>query len=160
MMPIIHAKILFTLSRFFPNIPNIAAILAYMRDFRKQRIQANATLGFFGLCAGLLLLLFLVVMSAQAAWNMYVKFTVASRADDAAQKELTDLTLQHEKIGAAVEGLSSARGEEGQIRERFGVVKPGEGAIQIVRNGTSTASLEGSDAGNPIWRILRSLFIW
>ncbi len=103
--------------------------------------------------------LMFAVFSAKAAWGMYVKFTVASRGNNAAQKELKDLENQYAKMSAAVENLSTARGEEGEIRERFGVAKPGEGTIEIIRSDASTSGT-GEEKENTFMRILHSLFVW
>jgi hypothetical protein len=131
-----------------------------MRDFRKQRSISHDIFNFFALCAGVLLVLGLTVFSVQAAWGMYTKFVVASKGHDAAKKELSQLEVQYARVSVAVDNLSTERGEEGEIRSRFGVARPGEGAIQIVRNGTS------SDGGQnmlkeSLWgRIFRAVFVW
>lgn len=131
-----------------------------MRDFRKQRSASRDIFNFFALSAGMLAVLALTVFSAQAAWGMYTKFVVASRGHEAAQKELSQLEGQYARVSAAVEDLSTGRGEEGEIRGRFGVARPGEGAIQIVRSDTSS---EGGQnfLKESLWdKIFRAVFVW
>jgi cell division protein FtsB len=131
-----------------------------MRDFKKQRSASHEVFNFFVLCGGILLILGLATVSVQAAWGMYTKFVVASQGDAAAKKELAQLELQHGRVSAAVADLSSGRGVEGQIRERFGVAKPGEGAIMIVRSGTSTAGEQNLNKENIFSRVFHALFVW
>lgn len=130
-----------------------------MQDFRKPRARSS-TLSFLMLCVALILVLALAAFAVRAAWGMYVKFTVASRGDAAAKQELGLLQNQYTRVSAAVADLSSDRGEEGQIRERFGVAKPGEGTIEIVRNGTSSDAGQDTNKENPFMRIWHALFIW
>lgn len=130
-----------------------------MQDFRK-RGKNSITANLFILGGASLVVLAFAVFTAKASWEMYVKFTVASRGDDASKLELAQLQDQYQKVSAAVADLSTTRGEESQIRERFGVGKPGEGTIEIVRNGTSSEDTQGSSAENPFMRIWHALFIW
>ena len=131
-----------------------------MRDFRKQRSQTHETFNFALLCAGVLGVLTIAAFSAHAAWDMYVKFTVASHADEAAQTELASLKNQYANVSGAVENFSTPRGEEGEIRERFGVAKPGEGAIQIVRAASSSDGAQNSLPQDIMSRIFRALIVW
>lgn len=131
-----------------------------MRDFKVQRSRTRESLRFFWLCAGVLGVLALMVASAHAAWDMYVKFSVASKADEAAQGDLASLKAQYASVGEAVQNLSTERGEEGEIRERFGVGKPGEGAIEIVRTATSTDAAQNT-LPQDLWsRLMRAFVVW
>ena len=131
-----------------------------MRDFRKQRSQTHEIFNFFLLCGGVVAVLGLAVFSAHAAWDMYVKFTVASKGDDASKTELASLESQYARVSQAVDNLSTPRGEEGEIRERFGVAKPGEGAIQIVRASTSSDGGQNSLPNDILSRVLRAFVVW
>lgn len=131
-----------------------------MRDFKRQRSADHQILNFFILCGGVLLVLALAGFSARAAWGMYQKFAIASEGDAAAQEDLGQLESQHARVSAAVANLSSSRGVEGQVRERFGVARPGEGAIMIVRAATGTPQSGVAAEGNIFNRIFRALFVW
>lgn len=131
-----------------------------MRDFRKQRSQTHDIFNFFVATLGLLLVLAFAVFAVRAAWGMYTKFVVASQADDAAQKELSQLKNQYARVSVAVGNLSSDRGQEEEIRGRFGVARPGEEAIQIVRSGTSTDGAQNL-LHESLWdKLRRALFVW
>jgi len=131
-----------------------------MRDFRKQRGRSKDVGRFFVLCAGLAGVLALALFSAQAAWGMYVKFTVASKGDEAAQGDLESLQAQYTRVTAAVDDFSTARGQEGEIRERFGVSKPGEGSIEIVRAATSSEGQQNTLPQDLWHRMLRAFVVW
>ena len=130
-----------------------------MRDFRKHRGKTSDTGRFFALCAGVMVVLALTVFSGQAAWGMYVKFTVASRGDEEAQTNLSQLNAQYTQMSAQVAALSTSRGQEGEIRERFGVAQPGEGAIDIIRTATTTGGQDTQPTS--FWsKILHAFVVW
>lgn len=130
-----------------------------MRDFRKQRGTNRSMLSFWLALGGFFAVLLLLGFSVRAAWGMYTKFIVASRGHEAAQHELSNLKKQYTRVSAAVETLSTLRGEESELRERFGVARPGEGAIQIIRSSTSTDS-EESLTQKGFWsKILQVFFV-
>jgi len=56
----------------------------------------------------------------------------AKQDAETAQQDLAQTTAEDEKAKAEVARLSSASGLEAALRQRFGVVKPGEGMIVLV----------------------------
>lgn len=104
-------------------------------------------------------MLLLLGFSVRAAWGMYTKFVVASRGHEASEHELLILKGQYARVSAAVDTLSTPRGEESELRERFGVAKPGEGTIQIVRPATSTESYVPQTSKSLWQRIFGSFFV-
>ena len=131
-----------------------------MRDFSKNRRgKSQEFLRLVASVLGVVILLLLFVVSARAAWDMYHKFAQASDDRQTAERELGSLKEKEMRIQTAVAALSSERGVEQEIRARFGVVKPGEGEIQIVRD-KDNAGLLGGEPQN-IWeRILQALSFW
>ncbi len=108
--------------------------------------------------AGLLILGAVAFVASNAAWGMYGKFAEAAAARAGAETQLHDLQSRDQKIQADVQTLSSDRGLEAAARERFGVVRPGEGEIRIVRQSTSTELLR-QESG--FWqRLQHFLFVW
>ncbi|HEY4501974.1 MAG TPA: hypothetical protein VJJ20_02815 [Candidatus Paceibacterota bacterium] len=130
-----------------------------MQDYRRRRgnkqdvLRAGLGLG------GVLLLAFLAFFAVRGALGMYSKFASASQADASAQVELEDLRRQLSQVGAAATALSSERGVEAGVRERYGVARPGEGQIDIIRREATTT---GSTPGEPglFTKIFRALFVW
>jgi cell division protein FtsB len=90
---------------------------------------------------------------------MYQKFAEASGAHEAAQEELAALKERHAQVEAAVASLSSERGLEAEIRNRFGVAREGEGEIKIVRD--EEVKEPGELQKKSLWqRILNAFAIW
>jgi len=109
--------------------------------------------------AGVLVLAAASFVAARAAWDMYGKFAAASQARTDAEVELAQLQEQYAHVETEVASLNTERGVEAAVRERYGVAKPGEGEIDIVRQSpTSTAATAGQDS----WfaRLWHSLFVW
>jgi hypothetical protein len=90
---------------------------------------------------------------------MYQKFASASEADAAAHVELAGLAEQERQVGAAASDLASDRGVEAGIRERYGVARPGEGQIDIVRREASSTP-SAAEKPNVFVRMFRALFVW
>ena len=130
-----------------------------MRDFRRRRGNKHDMLRAALGALGVVLLAALAVFSARGAWGMYEKFVAASEADAAAQLEREELAHQYREIGAAVESMRSDRGFEAGVRERFGVARPGEGQIDIVRREAPTTTPRAEET-NIFLKIFRALFVW
>jgi hypothetical protein len=130
-----------------------------MPSFKKRPHAGHTLLKFFAMCAGTLAMFLLSVVAVRAAWGMYDTFKIATDARAGAQGQLVQLTGDQARLAAAVADFDTASGVEREIRDRFGVVKPGEGEIEIVRDqGSSTPEAGASQGG--FMRILQSLFVW
>ena len=112
-----------------------------MREFKHIRSRRQILVRFLLGIGGLALLGALTTVAARAAWAMYGKFTEAAAADAQSKAELQSLEQQEAQMSAAVSSLSTPRGVEAQVRERYGVEKPGEGVIEILQpSATSSAA--------------------
>lgn len=130
-----------------------------MREFKKHRSH-RAELVNFGLrLIGALVLLCVTVGMVKAAWDMFGRLNVATAGQQDAEAELANLQAQKATITASVNQLSSARGQEAILRQHYGVVKPGEGVVQIVDNAASSTSVAGPPHG---WlqSLFHALFSW
>ncbi len=149
--------ILLYLWRFFPNI-GCKGILSKMQDFAKRRKTANI-IALLKSLAGLLFLLIITFLAVRAAWGMYGKFAEAASSDERAHQQLAQLQQQETQVASTVDSFNSNRGLEAEVRERYGVVKPGEGQIQIVRDASSTEA-RAKNNPNVFIRIWDALFGW
>ncbi|HEY6018717.1 MAG TPA: hypothetical protein VIY48_02155 [Candidatus Paceibacterota bacterium] len=130
-----------------------------MNDFRKRRnLKKEIPRVVLG-SVGILALGLLAFVAARAAWDMYGKFTAASQARTDAEAQLAQLETQYEQVETQVKSLTTDRGVEAAVRERYGVVKPGEGEIDIVRAASTTAPASTQQES---WfvRLWKSLFVW
>ena len=137
----------------------IFAILTKMRDFTKQH-GGSPVLRFLLGIGGVLLLLLITFGAVRAGYSMYSKFSEAADSDAQAHAELASLKAQQAQVSASVHSLSSPRGVEAQVRQEYGVAKPGEGKIQIVRDVSATNTDAGGQEGNFFNHILQALFGW
>lgn len=110
--------------------------------------------------AAALALLALAVVSVRAAGGMYQTFTGALSAKEETVKELATLAEREEQVTAAVEGLSTERGLEAQVRARYGWGRPGEGKIDVVRDPGPSAESGQAGGSNLLIRFFKSLVGW
>lgn len=110
-------------------------------------------------CVGIVVLGALTFFAVEAAWGMYGKFAAASEARGDAEARLAQLKTQYTHVEAQVADLNTDRGVEAAVRERYGVARPGEGEIDIVRHASSS---ESGSRGDESWfaKFWRSLFVW
>ncbi len=133
--------------------------LAYMQEFKKHHTKTRALVRFSVLLVGTLFLFVTAGVAVSSAWGMYGTFTTAATAKEDAEKSLKSLQEDEARIRATVAALASDIGIEKEVRERFGVVRQGEGEIQIVRN-SPQEDLQQTEDKNIFMRALHSLFVW
>ncbi len=130
-----------------------------MREFKKRRGPQEELFRFVLKGAGVFLLFVVTGFLMRSAWGMYGKMAAASQGQEEAEAQLAALQAQQQGVNNTLGQLSSKRGVETQIRERFGVAKPGEGEIDIVRDQkvpTTTAAAKES-----WWQhMFRALVVW
>lgn len=125
----------------------------------KHRTHTEETLRLFAAVCGTVLLAVAVFFAMRGTLSMYGKLSAASESSSAAERELQDLEARQTRIQADIERLSSSRGVEGELRQRYGLAKPGEGVIQVVES-QSTPVPAGAKNENPIQNMLKTLFPW
>lgn len=130
-----------------------------MNDFRKRRNMKREIPRMILGCIGILALAGLTFEAAHAAWDMYGKFVDASNARSDAEAQLAQLEQQYAQVSSQVAALNTSRGVEAAVRERYGVAKPGEGEIDIVRAASTTAPAanQGDSWFSRLWK---RLFVW
>ena len=137
-----------------------------MRDFKRDRSvrsgKGDRRRQYMRMLVGLgtmVLLALVAVGSARAAWGMYQKFTEASSADASAQTELTGMQNEYQSVSTTVDQLGTERGLEAAIRERYGVGKPGEGEIDVIRQASSS---DAQSKGGQSWfdKLWHAVFVW
>jgi cell division protein FtsB len=130
-----------------------------MQDFRKRRNMKAEILRVAMGSAGVVALAAVAFFGVRGAYNMYGKFVAASEARTSAQAQLASLQAQYNSVNTQVEELSSPEGVEAQVRERYGVAKPGEGEIDIVTEPPTTTPAQAP--GQSWWQIIwHALFVW
>ncbi|MSR70511.1 hypothetical protein EXS62_00490 [Candidatus Kaiserbacteria bacterium] len=129
-----------------------------MREFKKRRTYGAEILRIAGGSLGIGLLAAAAVIAGRGAYDMYGKFAEAAAARTGAEAQLAELQGRQAAVETAVEGLSNERGVEGAVRERYGVARPGEGQIDIVRSASSSEALrQEKGMFEKLWDLL---FVW
>ncbi|OGC84746.1 hypothetical protein A3F55_02735 [Candidatus Adlerbacteria bacterium RIFCSPHIGHO2_12_FULL_53_18] len=129
------------------------------RDFKTNQTSEHVFWRFFLALVTAGVLLFVSSASVKAAWGMYQTFDMAVGERALAEAELAATKEEYVTIVATLEQFSSERGIEAAVRERFGVVRPGEGEIRIVRT-ESAESIEEITANNPFSKLFNALLAW
>ncbi len=101
--------------------------MARMLDFR-ERNQLRRTLY---AKPTILILGILTVLIARGAWGMYTKSTEAKAKRDKATTELQELQKYEAQLNQDISTLSTERGQEGEIRDRYMVAREGEKVIVV-----------------------------
>ena len=130
-----------------------------MQDFTKRTQRRAHTPRFLAGIAGVVLLGFVTFGAAKAAYGMYGKFSEAAAGDAETHQNLLNLKAQEAQVSSTVDQLSTARGEEAQIRQSYGVALPGEGEIQIVREAPSSTPAQ-APAPSLLGKLWHALFVW
>ena len=123
--------------------------------FRRRRSRIEVMLRAFGTYAFALVLLALAVSLGMAASKMYGRMAMASEGEDAALHQLEQAQAEQAQVDSDLQNLATPRGVEGELRQRYGVAKPGEGVIKIVSaaQATSTSPQSSDSIFVRIWHI-------
>jgi cell division protein FtsB len=118
----------------------------HLRENRRRIFFSPITLFILGL---------LVFAVGRGVWGMYQreKFVDFQLTQALAQKE--DLEEREAFLLSEKAKLESPEGFEGELRERFGVAKPGEKVILLIDTESTTSQVKTKDS---IWEKIRSWF--
>lgn len=92
----------------------------------------------------LLLLLVLVVLGIRSVWLLYQKNQVTRTKVVASATALAELAARRQTLDKEIKTLETPNGVEAELRNKFGVIKPGEGIIAIVDDPTVAATITSS----------------
>lgn len=130
-----------------------------MNDYRKPHQNHDIARFVAGSCI-IAVLLIIAFLAVKSAYGMYHTFSVAAAEAEGARVELDALRAQEAHVKATLAALGTERGVEEAVRERFGVARPGEGEIRIVRDEGKEGEGESTGEGNIFTRFIQSLFVW
>lgn len=99
----------------------------------------------------------LLLVTADGAWNIYQKASIARAERGRAERALTDLQDRTTELEASLARIQSERGVEEDIRQKFTVARPGEDVVIVVDDITQKS--ENSEAGSKsIWARIGDFF--
>jgi len=99
----------------------------------------------------LVILAIVIVVLVNSVWGVYKKRALSKENLEKTQASLEILQAREKLLSAEIERLKSATGVEEEIREKFGLVKPGEEVIIIVDN-DSQVSTSTSTRNRSFWQ--------
>ena len=85
-------------------------------------------------------LIVLVVLAAISVVRAFAKERVALKLRNDAQSQLNQLNAKQVDLSQKIQDFSTPRGVEGQIRDQYRVVKPGEQLVVLVNNGNTVST--------------------
>ena len=130
-----------------------------MREFKKRHTKQEEMVRLGVKAFGVVVLFGFTVLLVHAAWNMYSKLAAASQAKAETLSQLASLEAQQKGVTRTITKLTTERGVEAEVRERFGVARPGEGEIDIVEDLRAKTT---NIITTPTWwqRVYQTLFVW
>lgn len=107
---------------------------------------------------GVLLIFFCI--TAFSVFKMFKKYTHAKTIRDDFQLELSETQKHQADLQKNIDALSTDRGKEAEIRDRYRVVKDGEQMILIVDNQEKPSVTKAISPPQPInfWQKILGLF--
>lgn len=102
-----------------------------------------------------IILFVVLILLVRSTWKIYQKHEEAKRSREAAEKELIALQQSGEGLVQKIKELESQRGQDREIREKFGVAKEGEEVVFIVKpknDGATTAAPTELSFFGRIWQ--------
>jgi cell division protein FtsB len=99
-------------------------------------------------------LVVLIVFLLNAVWNVYQKRQIAKDNYVKIADNLKRLQAREKILSSEIERIKLDEGIEEEIRERYGLVKPGEEVLVIVSDNTAQVSTSTS-ANTSLWQKIK-----
>lgn len=100
----------------------------------------------------LFVILLLIIFLAKGVWGLYQREKLSRDNLLVSKKNYDELVLRKEYLEKKIERLNTEEGVEEEIRDKYSVVKPGEIAVVIVDDTTSTKSKVGQVEDKNWWQ--------
>jgi len=111
-----------------------------MLEFQEKRRLKN----FLYSKVTLVILLILIAVAVNAVWGIYKKQHMAKVNLAKTAVVYAGLQAREKMLSSEIERLKTEEGKEEEIREKYGLVKPGEDVIVIVDKDDATSSDQDS----------------
>jgi cell division protein FtsB len=105
----------------------------------------------------MVILVIFIVLAVNAVWGVYKKQRLTK--ENLAQTATTFDSLQarEKMLSSEIEKLKTEAGKEEEIREKYGLVKPGEEVIVVV-NDSDNDNLDQDSTQNSFWKKIKDWF--
>lgn len=105
----------------------------------------------------LVVLIVFIVFLLNAVWGVYKKQDLAKENMTKTAATFDGLHAREKMLSSEIERLKTENGTEAEIREKYGLVKPGEEVIVVTDNDTATDSTTTS-ADTGFWQGILNWF--
>lgn len=99
----------------------------------------------------IIVLLLVLLLLGRSVWKAWQRYEQAKSDRDASARNYEELEEREAKLAERLLLAESERGEEEQLREKYGAARPGEQVIIIVDNDTATSTPARSRSGFWTW---------
>jgi cell division protein FtsB len=124
-----------------------------MREFQERRRIKKLLHSRYAIAFLVIVLLFVL----KGVWGVYVKYEKSKDIALRVKTEAEGLQAREASLNSSIAALGTAEGKEKEIRDRFGVVKPGEKMVVLVDNTATTGPIEAVP-DTSWWARITSLF--
>ena len=105
----------------------------------------------------ILILIILVIVLSRATWNVFLKEKNTRESLSETQKDFDNLEREKTELEGDINNLSTARGIDEEIRNKFRVTKDGEGMIVLIDSPEISTTTEEENQKS-FWSRLLNLF--
>jgi cell division protein FtsB len=107
----------------------------------------------------LVVLIIIIALLLNAVWGVYQKQSLAKDNLNKTAAVFEGLQAREKMLSSEIESLKTEVGVEAEIREKYGLVKPGEEVIVVVDKETdSGSSTPASTDSSGFWQDVLNLF--
>ncbi len=125
-----------------------------MREFKDKRKRKEKLYSSWSVLALFAISLFL----AKDVWNIYQKEIESASLDSDSKAKLQSLSAQADQLNSNIKKLSTDAGIDEELRQKYGVVKPGEEMIVVVPDNSTTTSTSTESVYSSFFDKIRSFF--
>ena len=101
-----------------------------MREFQDRRKAKK----FLHSRYAIAFLIIIIALVSRGVWGIYMKYEKSSALAEKSRADLAVLQERQEALSKSISALNTEEGREKELRDRFGVVKPGEKMVILVDN--------------------------
>lgn len=129
-----------------------------MKEFQEKRKFRKIIFSRFSL---IVLLIILVILSISVA-KVYTKSRKAALKNQEITQKIEELESKKRELEERITKLETGSGLEEEVREKFGVKKPGEEVLTIIDKTPESDKMNNEESGNgffgKIWGWIKNLF--
>lgn len=108
--------------------------------------------------SSLLVLILLLLIAGNGAWNIHQKYKTATIERDIAHRALFDMEARTELLRASLAHLETERGIEEEVRQKYTVAKKGEEVVVVVDDSAKKSKNGDVVITRSLWQQLVSFF--